>query len=172
MKTISKIFKTLGVIIILFISACNKTPDCEESPNVGNSALSVIFKDLATGNYLYAESNPLYIKDSIKIFESNGTSLLLLSSLDLIPGTFSKYWIINFGPLYNEPADASSYNSEICKSFIVKYYHNQMDTIVTCFKAKKTECGSVFETLKVYNKGQQILNLSNGTSSTITIIKN
>ena len=72
--------------------------------------------------------------------------------------------------LYNSNYDETSFSTEKCKDFIIKYNYIQSDTVKVCFKSKKTECGSVFETLKVYYKGQEILNTTNETATEITIL--
>lgn len=54
-------------------------------------------------------------------------------------------YIISFGGIYNPQTDASSFNRELYKNFIVKYaYHEPADTVKACFQARKTKCGSVF----------------------------
>ncbi|MEO5944733.1 MAG: hypothetical protein ABIP30_13400 [Ferruginibacter sp.] len=158
-------------LLLILITSCTKTRECELPLNISQSSIQTIFKDGITGKYLYAESNPLYNKDSLKIFDQNNNELFLLYSTNLIPGTSSAYYEINFGPLYIETSDENSFNSEICKSFYVQYNSKEKDTIITCFKSKKTKCGSVFETLKVYNKQQLLSNEINTTTSIITITK-
>lgn len=168
-----KITKFLLLFLITYTSQnCKKQRKCESPLNVNQSSLEVIFKDKMSDKYLYAEANPLYNKDSLKIFDANGNQLFLLYSLREIPNTSSRYWRINFGPLYNSQTDMSSFNTDICKKFIVKYSINQLDTIEACFKSKETDCGSFFETLKIYNKGILISTESNQTDSQITILKN
>ena len=140
--------------------------------NLGLSGIVVDFKDKATGKYLYAEVNPLYNKDSLKVFDQNGNSLIVLSQLDLIPNTSSRFYVLSFGSIYNPQTDANSFNQEVCKNFIVKYSYNETDTVNVCFKARKTECGSVFDILKIYNKGQLITTETNTIIAEVTIIKN
>ncbi len=86
--------------------------------------------------------------------------------------TLVEYWDLSFGNIYNQTTDANSFNSEICKNYVVKYKYNGTDTIKACFKAKTTECGSVFETLKVYYKGQLVGSVTDNTGISITINKN
>lgn len=159
-------------MVILQASSCKKGGKCEEALNVNQSSIEVIFKDQNSGKYLYSEVNPLYNKDSLKIFDPLGNSLVLLTSLSTIPGTSSRYWRINFGNVYNQQTDANSFDIEICKYFVVKYSYNESDTIKTCFKSIKTECGSVFETLKVFNKDLLLVTVNNETFTEITIQKN
>ncbi len=161
-----------ALLFTLIITGCSKTPKCEEHFNVNQSEIVVAFKDQATGKYLYSEVNPLYNKDSLKVFEPNGNSFIISSGLNQIPNTSNRYWDLSFGNIYNQSTDANSFDSEICKNYIVKYKHNETDTIKACFKAKKTECGSVFETLKVYYKGQLVGSVTNTTIIAITINKN
>ena len=140
--------------------------------NVNQSEIVVVFKDKATGKYLYTEINPLYNKDSLKVFDSFGNRLIILSSLNQIPNTSNRYYDLSFGNIYNQQTDAAAFDTEICKDFIVQYRYNEFDTVKTCFKAKKTECGSVFETIKVYHKGQLLTTANNKAAAHITLLKN
>ena len=74
------------------IIPCKKTPKCETPLNVNQSSLQVIFKDRGTSKYLYEENLPLFNKDSIKVFNDNGNSLVLLYGLNTIPNTPNRYW--------------------------------------------------------------------------------
>jgi len=174
MRISKKVQVISGFIIITIFSfgSCRKGGKCEEPLNVNQSSIEVIFKDEATGRYLYSEVNPIYNKDSIKVFDPSGAQLFLLFSTDLIPGTSSGYWRVNFGNIYNDLTDSHSFDTEICKSFVVKYTYNETDTITTCFKSKKTRCGSVFESLKVYHKSKLLTTVNNQTFAEITITKN
>ena len=164
---------TLAVIIITLFSfsSCRKGGKCEQAPNVNQSEIVVAYKDKQSGKYLYTEVNPLYNKDSLKVYDENNNNLVLLFVLNTIPNTSSRYWEISFGNIFNSQTDASSFNSEICKNFIVKYKYNETDTVKACFKSKRTECGSVFETLKVYHKSVLIGSTSNTTGINVTINK-
>lgn len=167
-----KFIAALFIINIFCFSSCGKSGGpCELPYNVNSSEVVVAFKDKATGNYLYARSNPLYNKDSLKVFDENGNRLIVLSALNQIPNSISQYWDIGFGPLFNFQTDQSSFDAEKCKLFTIKYLHNQTDTVNVCFKAKKTKCGSVFETLKVYHKNILIGSTTNTTGVLVTIIK-
>lgn len=168
MKSLKIIFTLITIILIL--QFCKKPPKCETPLNVNISSLNVTFKDKTTGKYLYDLVNPIYNKDSIKINEQGQTPLVLLFTQALIPNTSSLYWKVDFGSLYNSNYDETSFSTEKCKDFIIKYNYIQSDTVKVCFKSKKTECGSVFETLKVYYKGQEILNTTNETATEITIL--
>lgn len=163
----------LGCIIItLFVfSSCRKGGKCEHAPNVNQSEVVVVFKDKQTGKYLYTEVSPLYNIDSLKIYDENNNRLIILYDLDLIPNTSSRYWGISFGNIYNSQTDQGSFNSEICRNFIVKYKYNETDTIKTCFNSRRTRCGSVFETLKVYHRGLLVGSGSNTTGFSVTINK-
>ncbi len=163
---------TIIIAGILTFSSCKKGGNCEEALTINQSDIAVTFKDQATGKYLYSEINPLYNKDSLKVFDPNGNSLIVLRKLSINPGTFVEYWELGFGSIYDPQLDAAAFNSEICKNFLVKYKYNESDTIKTCFKARKTKCGSVFETLKVYYKGQLLGTSTNKTGIDIIITKN
>jgi hypothetical protein len=95
----------------------------------------------------------------------------LLSLSRQIPNTNFAYDVISFGTLYDNRTDQSSFDSELCKNYIIKYSYNEVDTVQTCFKSKKTKCGSVFETLKVYHKGQLLASVRNTAVTQITLIK-
>ena len=159
--------------ITLSVASCIKSGGpCEEPLNINLSSISVSFTDQTTGKFLYAEVNPLYNKDSLNIFDPFGTQLILLTSLAQIPNTNSRYWEINFGNLYNSSTDPDPFISEVCKNFIVQYNSVETDTIRTCFKAKKTKCGSVFEMLEVYHKDSLLTVEHNDTGAVVTITKN
>lgn len=162
------------ILCVVCVSSitCHKKSECEISTNVNQSEIVVTFKDKTTGKYLYSEVNPLYNKDSLKVLDQYGNSLSILSALDLIPNTGSRYYVLSFGNIYHEQTDASAFNTELCKTYIIKYSYNEFDTVQTCFKAKKTKCGSFFEILKVYNKGQLLANVQNDVAAQVTIIKN
>lgn len=152
-------------LFILIFTECHKTPRCELPRNVNQSSISVIFKDSLSGKYLYTENNSLYNKDSIKIFDPGGNSLFLLFDKNQLNGTPTEFWLINFGNIYDQQTDANSFNTEICKNYIIKYYYNESDTLQVCFKSKKTECGSVFETLKIYQRGKLLDSAKNTTDT-------
>lgn len=155
----------------LLLSSCfKKGGPCEEPLNLGLSAVLVTFKN-ATGEYLYKEINPLYSKDSLKVFDQHNNQLLLLSQFNQIPNTYFKYHEISFGTIYDARTDQSSFNSEICKSYVIQYSYNERDTVQTCFKSKKTKCGSVFDYLKVYHKGRLLDSVQNTVFAQITLIK-
>ena len=88
---ILKSFFLIVLCLIIFIG-CKKTPKCETPLNVNQSSLQVIFKDRGTSKYLYEENLPLFNKDSIKVFNDNGNSLVLLYGLNTIPNTPNRYW--------------------------------------------------------------------------------
>lgn len=159
---------------IVFTSiACGKGVKCEEPANVNNSEIVVVFKDKNTGRYLYSEVNPLYNKDSLKVFDESGNSLIILSLLRSSPDNPTQgIYVLSFGNIYNSQTDASSFSNELCRNFIIKYRYNETDTVKACFKVRKTECGSVFQPLKVYHKGQLLDSITNEASAHITIIKN
>lgn len=162
----------LYAVFIVSNVSCRMGGRCEEPATVYQSSITVDFKDAATGKYLYTESFPLYDKDSLAVLDPNSRSLAILSSLNQIPNTSERYWALNFRNLYDDQTDAISFSSEICKNYIIKYTYNEMDTVQVCFKAKKTPCGSIFETLKVFNKGQQIGASYGATFAQVTITKN
>ena len=69
-------------------------------------------------------------------------------------------------------SDVNAFDSEVCKKFVIKYYHDQTDTITTCFKASKFKCGSEFSSLKVFHKGILLNEVNNHILTTVTVFKN
>lgn len=61
------------------------------------SEVIVTFIDRATGKYLYAETNPIYNKDSLKVFDPKGNSLIILKVLRINTATFEEYRDVSFG---------------------------------------------------------------------------
>lgn len=159
--------------VIAGTQSCKKGGACEGAYNIKNqSEVVVTFIDQATGRYLYSEMNPLYNKDSLKVIDPLGNSLVILSALNQIPNTYERYFVLSFGNIYDSRTDEASFNSEICKDYIVKYTSSESDTIHVCFKAQKTKCGSKFETIKVYQNNQQIGSAKNTIGISVTIYKN
>jgi hypothetical protein len=161
----------LLIFLISFQSCIKAGGKCEEPLFITNSGLTIDFKD-SSGKYLYSGINPTYNKDSLKVWEeATNNYLSVLSTQGNIPNSYSGYWRMDFGPLYNSQTDAVSYDREICKKFILEYRVGERDTITSCYKSKKTECGSVFETLKVYYKGGLIGERTNDVGMNLTITK-
>lgn len=172
MKSIIPPLFVLAIILALFSSSCKKGGKCEEPINLSQSRVIVAFKDRVSGKYLYTEINPIYNKDSLQVLDANRNSLVILNRLRVEQNPpYIEYYSLSFGNIYNQQTDAASFNSEICKDYFVRYNYNQFDTIRACFKAKKTECGSVFETLKVFHKGQLLTTVNNRASASITLLK-
>ena len=172
MKLLSqKIFFSLLTVILFSGSCIKKGGPCEEASDINNSEIGVIFKD-SSGKYLYEEINPLYNKDSLKVFDQNGKNLILLNHVisagdDNAKGIYS----ISFGNIYDNATDQTSFNSDLCKKFIIKYRYNEVDTVQACFKSEKYKCGELFKTLKVFQKGKLLTTVENTTSAQITLTK-
>jgi hypothetical protein len=181
MKIQHSIQSTLSAkfILIIFVlhfllqsSSCRKGGKCEEALDVVQSGLICIFKN-ASGSYLYTEANPIYNKDSLIISDETGRKLSIVPQLQLIPNTSSRYWQFDFGPLFIPLLDADSFNKEVCRNYYIRYKYNESDTLKICFIAQKTDCGSIFKSLKVFSKtGSLITEASNITTTSSTIIKN
>lgn len=171
MKKLLQLTSGIIIVCVFCASSCRKGGKCEEPLDIRLSGLICIFKNLS-GTYLYAEVNPLYNKDSLKIYDENGNSYSISPQLNLIPNTSSRYWEFYFGPLYNSQTDSESFNREVCKNFIVHYKYNKTDTIKTCYKAYKTDCGSIFSSLKIFHKGVLLKEENNTILTTVTITKN
>lgn len=168
----NKLLTSIGVLLlasILHSSSCRKGGECEEPYDVRNSYMLLTFKN-SSGNYLYREPNPIYNKDSLKIYDEVGNKISLYFIEKSIPGI---YWIVDMGPLYNSQTDMEAWDREICKKFIIKYYYNEVDTITTCYKITETKCGSHFNPLKVYHKGILLAEENHAVIATsVTITKN
>lgn len=169
-------FNFITIIIVsavtLSVASCYKGWPCEEPYYVDQSSIQVIFKDAATSGYLYPELNAVYSRDSLKVFDLQGRSLKLLFSQNVDTGNRKRFWEVDINNIYDPSADAASFDSGLCKSFIVQYNSRETDTIKTCFKARKTRCGSEFEVLKVYHRDSLLVSEYNDIGALITIIKN
>lgn len=168
-------FLTLLILVgfagIIMLS-CRTGGECEEPLDVRVSSIETSFIDQSSGKYIYSNLNPIYNKDSLKIVDPFGKELLLLRSLRTAStAPYEQYWDINFGNLYDANTDEQSFSSEICKNYIVRYTYNESDTIQVCFKSKRTNCGSVFEHLDIYQKNQRIGHFTNTTAAQATILK-
>ncbi len=172
MKLIKQIFigGVYFFLMLIFCISCKKYK-CEEPFDISNSGVILILKNV-NDQYLYAEDNSLYNKDSLKIFDELGNRYSFAPDRKQIPNTPLAFWAFDFGPIYNPQVDAMAFENERCKKFIIKYYHNQADTITTCYMAFKFDCGSAFRTLKVFQKGVLLNEVNNTIYTTVTIIKN
>lgn len=159
----------LSGISFLFHS-CGK-PGCSNSLTVDQSSMIISFIDKQTGRYLYSENSPLYTIDSLKVFDESGKQFQLLYALSTIPGGSGRYYTVAIGPIYNSQTDQNSFYRELCRNFIVKYKYNETDTIKTCFKSKNNDCGSVFETLKLFYKDSLINNISDNNYTILNLYK-
>jgi hypothetical protein len=171
MKTIT-IILCIFLAIILSSGSCRKGGSCEEPADVNVSALTIDFKDELTNKYLYEQFNPSYNKDSLKIFDNLGNQFNVAFALKQIPNSPNAFYVAGTGPIYNYQTDQGSFNSEICKEFIIQYKHNEFDTLNVCFKSKSTKCGSVFEVLKVFHAGVLVGSNTNNIGIVITVYKN
>lgn len=169
-----KLLPVFPVLLFFGISGCIKPSGgrCEEPIDAERSSEVVItFKEKATGKYLYSEVNPLYNKDSLRVYDPNGESLIILSTSGTIPNTYSGYYIYSFGPLYDAQTDKAALTTEVCKKYIIKYNSSETDTVTTCFRLQKTECGSVFSPLKIYHEGQLLDSATGDSGANITLLK-
>ena len=164
---------TIISCLLFGFPGCSKSGGrCEEPLFITNSEIVVTFKDKSSGKYLYERMNPLYNIDSIKIYDPNWQELVLLKNSRVIPNTPQHYWEVSFGPLYNRQTDQSSFETELCKDFYIRYNSSEpLDTVTVCFTSKELRCGSVFPSLKVYYKGELISLETNDTGSVVTINK-
>lgn len=160
------------VVLICIFTSCRRYGGCDEPQSVYNSGIVAVFKDSATSKYLYEEISPLYNKDSLKVFDSLGNSLSVQYFLYPAPGNSSlQIYLISFGSIANPNTDASSFTSEVNKDFIIQYKYNERDTIRAIFRSRESKCGSVFESLGIYHKGQLLTTVSNQAYVNVTISK-
>lgn len=162
----------LVLLMVTFFSCSKSGGECEEPIDATRSSEVVVtFRDKATGRYLYSEVNPMYNKDSLKVYDPSGKSLVILSQSRTIPNTSSGFFALSFGNLYDAQADQSAFDNEVCKKFIIKYNATETDTVMTCFRILKTKCGSVFNPIKVYHKGQLLDSTAHDGAAHITLFK-
>jgi hypothetical protein len=171
--------KTLLLTTTLFsfvFTNCKKKNACDYDfpDNVNASSIQVIFRDSVTHNYLYPERNPLpnYNVDSLVIVNHNNTILTLLNSIYSDPiNPLKGYWEVNLGPIYDYRTDNVSFQNSVKRNFYIFYNNTDKDTLSTEFKSVYTQCGSMFEYVKIYYKSKLIDSLYNGTFKKITITK-
>jgi hypothetical protein len=172
MKSTFTFILLLSFFTIQTANSCKSGGKCDLALNVNQSEVVVAFKQASTGKYLYSEFNPTYNKDSLKVFDPEGNSLIILSSLNQIPNTSSRYWELSFGNIYNTATDGAAFDSYVCKNYLIKYSYKETDTIKVCFKARRTKCGSVFDPLEVYYKSSIVGSATNTTGILVSINKN
>lgn len=173
MKFCYQITVPLSILFIFLTNSCRKGGNCEEPNDITiASEIVVTFKDGATGRYLYEVISPLYNKDSLKVFDENANSLIILKKTNTDVNTNIQYWDLSFGNIYNPQTDGASFNTEVCRNFLVKYTYTETDTLKVCFKARRTDCGSVFDPIKVFHKGQLIGTETGQSGLVVTVIKN
>ncbi len=81
----------------IYITSCKKGGSCEGAYDIKNQSEVVVTFIDQTGNYLYAETNPMYSKDSLKVFDPLNNSLVILTALNQIPNTYNRYYVLSFG---------------------------------------------------------------------------
>lgn len=169
-----KTLVSASVIIIFVIcssSSCKKEDfHCQEPINVYQSTLTLTFNS-PSGVNLYSEINPLYNKDSLKIYDEMGNASPVYSQLYPISTSSPRNWEFTFGPLVDPNTILESFDREVCKNFIIQYKSNETDTIKTCYKSYKIDCGSLFSSLKIFHKGLLLIEKNNTFFAEGTIIK-
>lgn len=165
------LFIMLPSVISFLFHSCGKGGACTNPLTVDQSSMVISFIDKQTGKYLYAENNPLYTIDSLKVFDESGKQFQLLYALTSIPNSFSRYYTVAIGPVYNSQTDQNSFYRELCRNFVVKYRYNETDTIKACFKSKNNDCGSTFETFKIFYKDSLIHSIDNNNYAILNLYK-
>lgn len=167
-----------GIILFTIISlginlfSCRTGGRCEEPITVNQGAVVITFRDAVTGQYLYLRNNSFYNIDSLEIFDPAAKELHLSNILNTEQtAPFAQYWNISFN-IYNDTTDLASFSSELCKNYFIKYNSSETDTLKICFKSRRTECGSDFESLKVFYRDSLIGWTTGGATLGLTINKN
>lgn len=167
--------RIFGLLITLFVLSCGKKGgECEEAIDATRtSEIVILFKDKVTGRYLYSELNPMYSKENLQITDLNGNKFALLSFLRSAPDNNNQgVYYISFGAIYNSQTDFVAFDREICKTFLVNYNSDEVDTLETCFRLMKTRCGAVFSPIKVYKNGCLLDSSTASSDSHITFYRN
>lgn len=138
------------VMTLLISCSRDRCNIAEDGPfTVSDSKLILTFKNRA-GQYLYTQINSLYNKDSLRFTDITGGALEIFP---LDPTAMHDPVAFIAKPIYNKQTDTEAYKTELCKKFVVWYSHNESDTLTTCYRAEKQECGSWFTYLKVFHEG-------------------
>ncbi len=165
-------FKFLfGFFTIASFDNCISGGPCEEPLPIGMSGITFNFKDAATGKILYMAEEPLYNIDSLKITGLNGDSTNMYKTT-MQKNNIPYYWYAGIYLIKDASTLDGSVDTEVCKEYIIQYSFDESDTIKVCFKSKYTQCTSVLETVKVYNKNVLLASGKNTTGLEVDIIKN
>lgn len=158
MKNLFLIF-LFFLITTLLINSCGKL--CIESRfTLENAGLLIDFFNENNNQYFYPEDTSLspYHIDSLRIKDSKGNSLQTDYTLNLDPrNPLKRFNEINIYPIFIDADDEVSYNNEQTKLIYLKYNSNTFDTLKLTFKAKKEKCGNLFQFIKIYYKGDLLL---------------
>lgn len=160
----------LTCIFILCTSCIKKGGSCEEPLDIRSSECIITFRN-SSGDYLYKEFNSNYPIDSLKVFDEKGRQFKLLFLKQLITNSNFSYLNVGFGNIFDDQTDQEAFQGALCKKYYIEYKTSDKDSIEICFKARSTNCGSVFDPIKVSTKGRLIYSSSNVSNVYITLIK-
>jgi hypothetical protein len=171
-----KLLIIINVLLSFFFLSCGKAKyHCGETAGVERSGVGISFYSVPNSKYMYTNVPfySLYNKDSLVIRDQDGVkiSLLISSNIDnKDPNNPIGYYIFGLTPIYNSSTDAVAFNQEVTKKFYMQYNSTEKDTLTCIFKAKRNECNSYFEYLKVYYKNN-LIGSSNYITCDVTINK-
>lgn len=124
-----------SLLLIAFFISLNSC--CDEPPVANSGGLPIRFIDSKNRrDLIYNSTRPIFPRDSLKVRDlatNQPVSIWLLNSGDLI-----------ISSVYESDKDQAAFRSEICKSFIVQFFQNDLDTLKLCYKMKATgKCDGV-----------------------------
>ena len=126
-------------------SSCRK---CQGAVDINYSGAIIDFIDSATGKFIYTQTNSLYQKDNLRILDEAGNSVPIKSILSLN----DYHWQLEIA-FYNPQLDPLPFGG-LCKKFTIQYSPVETDTLTMCFRAAKSDCGTVFATVEAAQHGQ------------------
>jgi len=150
-------------IAILLTNSCGKT--CIESRfTLENTGLLIDVFNEYNNQYFYPEDTSLspYNIDSLTIKDSKENLLQVHYTMNVDPrNPLKKFKEVNIYPIFIDADDDGSYNNEQTKLIYLKYNSSIFDTLKLTFKAKKEKCGNLFQYIKIYYKGDLLLERNN-----------
>ena len=144
-------------IILLFIVGLGCRDKCRYyEPGVAQGTqIRLNFFNVATGEPLIKDSNALYTRADIKVFDEQQNALSV--TFDEVDYYYYYRIIIN-----DRIKPTKDYNKEICTKLYVDFKSDQ-DTLAYCYSVKSTICGgSEVDYLNATYNGTTIKNLTPG----------
>lgn len=145
------------ILLALLNSVGSCIPRCEEAEHLENSGLGLNLIDANTGKNLYLQEGPSrYNKEDLRVSDAFGNDLKVLFQLDFDQNTGLMYYRPSIYPIFNQQTDQAAFSQEITKKIYLNFNQHVTDSLITTFKAEKTDCGSRFKALKVYHNASLI----------------